>query len=100
MTTSYACPRCGTVHAYQSERYRDHVCQRCAERARCLDHDRRVVGFNTSMSGGFVAFHDGDQQDTCDQVTRDGRVTVDAVGFQMGEARFGGIVVQQVPDPA
>jgi hypothetical protein len=52
------------------------------------------------MSGGFVAFHDGDQQDICDQVTRDGRVTVDALAFQMGEARFGGIVVQQVPDPA
>jgi hypothetical protein len=99
-TTSYACPVCGTVHQHQSERYRNHLCFACADRARCVAHDRQVVGFNTSLSGGFVAFHDGRQDDTCEQVTGEGTVTVDGAEFVMREARFGGIVVHPVVDPS
>lgn len=100
MTTSYACPVCGTVHAHQSERYTNHVRMACADHARCVAHDRPVAGYNTALSGGFTAFHDGGQDDVCEQVVRDGMVVVDGAEFRMGEARFGGIVVRPVADPA
>jgi len=92
-TTSYACPVCGTVDARQWERYPNHVCSDCKERARCIAHDRGVTGYNTSMSGGFVAFHAGREDDPCDQVTSDGGVLVDGAQFRMREAYMGGVVV-------
>ena len=93
-TTSYACPVCGTVHAHQSERYQDHVCQECEARARCIAHDRGVTGYNISpLGGGFAARHADSGDDQCDQVTRDGMVLIDGTEFRMREARFGGIVV-------
>ncbi|RYC07125.1 hypothetical protein [Nocardioides zhouii] len=94
METSYACPVCGTVHVHQSDRYRNHVCRECEKRARCVAHDRGVLGYNTSpMGGGFAARHGDRSDDQCDQVTRDGRVLVDGSEFRMREAYMGGIVV-------
>ena len=96
-TTSYACPVCGTVHARQSERYQDHVCQECERRARCVAHDRGVFGYNASPLGGFAAWHADRGDNRCDQVTRDGMVLVDGAQFRMREARMGGIVVVPLP---
>lgn len=93
----FSCPVCGTVHHYQSPRYRHHLCHTCTDRARC-SHDRPIRGYNTHMSGGFEALHYDRGDNRCDQVTTDHRVWVDGVEFHMDEARFGGIVVTQIPD--
>lgn len=93
--TSFACPTCGSVHAHQSDRYRNHLCAACEQRATCT-HDRPVLGHNTSPLGGFAARHADRGQDDCDQVTADGRVWVDGRELQMREARFGGVVTVQL----
>ena len=96
-TTRYACPVCGTVHAHQSERYKNYVCHDCEKNARCAAHDRPVFGRNTHVFGGFEAIHYDRGDNRCDQVTADGKVLIDGTQFRMQEARFGGTVVTPTP---
>ncbi len=77
---------------YQNVRYPRALCHACDLRA--TDLTGRAVGLtNESASGGFVAFH-RDDESSCDQVTDDGRVLIDAVEYRAGEAHMGGCVVQ------
>lgn len=96
-TTRYACPVCGTVHAQQSERYKNHVCHDCEKRADCAAHGRNVIGYNTGPMGGFAAWHVDRGDNQCDQVTADGMVLIDGTTYRMREARFGGTVITPLP---
>lgn len=48
---------------------------------------------NTGLGGGFRAIH-VDNGTECEQVTSDGLVLIDGIGYLADEAHFGGIVVQ------
>jgi len=52
---------------------------------------------NAGLGGRFPARHRDDDTE-CEQVTADGRVLIDGVGYRADEARFGGIVVQPEED--
>ena len=88
------CPHCGGGTEYQSERYPRALCEDCDVRATDLA-GRPVTLMNESLSGGFISLH-RDDGTRCEQVTRDGRVLIDAVEYQAGEAHMGGCVVQPV----
>jgi hypothetical protein len=89
---THPCPLCQQPAPHQ-DRYPRAVCDDC--RARTVDAGGRpVTGANTAMSGGFEARHDDGSR--CEEVTRTGAVTVDGHACRMGEARFGGIVVEAV----
>ncbi|MBB6625863.1 hypothetical protein H5V45_00890 [Nocardioides sp. KIGAM211] len=99
---THACPLCGRPAPHQ-ERYPRAVCDDCHEAT--LDaKGRRVRGRNVSMSGGFEARFceplpgsaPGPEGDggPCPEVTRSGSVWVHGHACRMGEARFGGIVVE------
>jgi hypothetical protein len=90
-----ACPVCG-LPALTTPRYLRAVCDDCYERVTCV-HGRRVHGYNTSFSGGFAAEHaDGDPPTACEETTRSGECSIGDVTCRIGEARFGGVVVEVV----
>lgn len=90
-----ACPVCG-LPSVTMPRYPRAVCEECHERVTCV-HGRRVHGFNTSLSGGFAAEHlDGDTPRACEETTRSGECRIGDVACRIGEARFGGVVVETV----
>lgn len=90
-----ACPVCGRP-SLTMPRYPRAVCDACHERATCV-HGRRVRGYNTSFSGGFAAEHvDGDAPTACEETTRSGKCRIGEVACRIGEARFGGVVVEAV----
>ncbi|RMI35721.1 hypothetical protein EBN03_01140 [Nocardia stercoris] len=84
-----------------AQRYPRAVCDDC--RARTTDRaGRRITGYNTSFSGGMIAYYtdtlgepnDPAAREECVEVTRTGLCFIDGVAATMREARFGGIVVQ------
>lgn len=81
------CPICGDPRPH-SERYPDHVCADCVERA--TDATGRSLRFsNVDLGGGFVA-HYSDTGAVCES-----RICfIKGVRCQADEARFGGIVVR------
>ena len=84
------CPHCDGP-SVQSPRYPQALCRECAGRS--TDLTGRPIGMgNESMSGGFVAWH-LDEENTCEQVTADGRVLIDGVEYRAAEAHMGGCVV-------
>ncbi|WP_280472024.1 hypothetical protein [Nocardia cyriacigeorgica] len=99
------CPHCRRPTFYH-ERYPRAVCGHC--RPRTTDRaGRRVTGFNTSLSGGLIAYYsdtvepaDGSrpQYEECVEVTRTGMCFIDGRPASMHESRFGGIVVQLAGD--
>jgi hypothetical protein len=88
---THPCPLCGRP-AQHMDRYPRSLCAQC--HGRTVDSTGRPIqGVNTSMSGGFEAQYvvpDG----VCDEVTSTGRCWVDGHECSIGEARFGGVVVQ------
>lgn len=88
---THACPLCGRP-APHLDRYPRAVCDDCRDRA-TDSAGRPVAGHNTSMSGGFEARFVADGG-VCDEVTRTGRCLVDGHPCAIGEARFGGVVVE------
>ncbi len=86
------CPHCAGPSEYQNVRYPRALCHACDLRATDLT-GRAVWLTNESASGGFIAFH-RDDESSCDQVTGDGRVLIDAAEYRAGEAHMGGCVVQ------
>ncbi|MFC4785017.1 hypothetical protein ACT8ZV_11095 [Nocardioides sp. MAHUQ-72] len=92
---THACPLCG-LPAPHTDRYPRAVCDDCTERT-TDSRGRRVRGRNVSFSGGFEAYLvDGEGADTspCEEVTASGRCWVDGHECSIGEARFGGVVVE------
>ena len=91
---THACPICGRPAIHQ-ERYPRSVCDACRDRT--VDRTGlRVAGSNIDMSGGFVAYYVDHSRVRCEEVTRTGQCWIDGHEAVMGEARFGGIVVQAV----
>lgn len=90
-----ACPVCGNP-AVTMPRYPRAVCDDCRDQVTCV-HGRPVHGFNTSLSGGFAAEHlDGEAPTPCEETTRSGVCSIGDVACRIGEARFGGVVVEAV----
>lgn len=94
----HPCPICGRPTAHQ-DRYPASVCADCASRV--TDRDgRRVVGYNEGLGGGFIAFYadspTGRQTEIAGEVLATGRCWIDGIECTIGEARFGGVVVQRV----
>lgn len=87
---AHPCPLCGRPAIGEPGQCIS-VCDTCYPRTTCAE-GRIVSGYNTSFGGGFEAQH-VDDGTVCEQVTRDGLVTVDAHECHMGEARFGGVFV-------
>lgn len=87
---THPCPVCGRPAIGTPWRYRS-VCDACYSRATC-SHGRLVVGYDTSMGGGFEARHIDDDT-VCGQVTGDRVVWVDGHRCRTGEAKFGGVFV-------
>ena len=87
---AHPCPVCGRTAIGTPWQYRS-VCDACYSRATC-SHGRLVVGYNTSMGGGFEARHIDDDT-VCGQVTGDRVVWVDGHRCRTGEAKFGGVFV-------
>jgi hypothetical protein len=88
---THPCPLCDRPAAHM-DRYPRSVCHRCHDRT--VDSTgRRVIGYNTSLGGGFEARFTADDE-PCDEVTRTGRCWVDGHPCSIGEARFGGVVVE------
>ncbi|WP_139977822.1 hypothetical protein [Nocardioides litoris] len=99
---THPCPLCATP-APHLDRYPRAVCDECARRT--VDrHGAPVVGWNASLGGGFEARAPDAEGAPAgsgavnDDVTRTGEVWVDGHPCRMGEARFGGIVVEAVGD--
>lgn len=94
---THPCPLCGEP-ALHLDRYPHAVCLACGSRT--VDSaGRRVVGYNTSIFGGFearFATDDGTSGEVCDEVTQSGRCWIDGHECSIGEARFGGVVVQAI----
>ncbi|MBF6286700.1 hypothetical protein [Nocardia cyriacigeorgica] len=68
---------------------------------------RRVTGFNTSLSGGMIAYYSdtvdrtdgsGAAYEECVEVSRTGVCFIDGRHASMHESRFGGILVQLAED--
>lgn len=95
---THPCPVCGAPTMHQ-DRYPASICHACSDRA--VDRGgRRIRGANDSPSGGFTAYHvtdDHSWDDVCREVTVDHRCWVDGRICSIGEARFGGVVIQVLP---
>lgn len=89
---THACPICGRPTIHQ-DRYPRSVCDTCRDRT-TDGHGLRVAGSNIGFSGGFVAHYVDHPRVPCEEVTRTGRCFIDGHEAVMGEARFGGIVVE------
>ena len=95
---THPCPICGRPVVHQ-DRYPAAVCADCASRA--ADRDgRRVVGYNEGLSGGFIAFYadspTGRPTEIAGEVVETGRCWIDGIECTIGEARFGGVVLERV----
>ncbi|MGX1810735.1 hypothetical protein ACWIGI_33870 [Nocardia sp. NPDC055321] len=98
---THPCPHCTAPTPY-SERYPRALCDHCYQRI-TDSTGRRITGYNTSLSGGMIAYYsdtlhgekDADYEE-CVETTRTGRCYIDGRPATMREARFGGIVVQLV----
>ena len=89
------CPIC-RLPSIGSHRYPRSVCDACYRKT-VDSHGRLVSGHNTSFGGGFEAAYvdaDGRAQDICQEVTESGRCWIGDRECTIGEARFGGVVVQ------
>ncbi|KAA1378302.1 hypothetical protein [Aeromicrobium fastidiosum] len=94
---THPCPICGRAVVHQ-DRYPAAVCPECQQRA--ADRDgRRIVGYNEGWSGGFIALYaespTGPQTEMAGEVLETGRCWIDGIECTIGEARFGGVVVQR-----
>jgi hypothetical protein len=85
------CPICGAPRPH-SPRYPDHVCEDCVERA-CDETGRGIRFFNPSLTGGF-----GAQYRDTGEPRESHLCSIDGVRCRADEARFGGVVVRQMPD--
>lgn len=98
---THPCPLCG-LPSIGSLRYPRSVCDTCYPKT--VDSTgRRITGHNTSFGGGFEAAYvgpDGKPQGICQEVTDSGRCWIEGHECTIGEARFGGVVVQAAPPPA
>lgn len=98
---THPCPHCAQPAAY-TDRYPRAVCDHCLSRT-TDQAGRQITGYNTSLSGGMIAYYTDtiDHPDTpyeeCVEVTRTGMCFIDGHPATMQEARFGGIVVQLAP---
>jgi len=97
---THPCPICGTPTPHE-DRYPASVCTDCQQRA--ADRDgRRIVGYNEGLSGGLVVFYaespTGRQSEIAGEVLETGRCWIDGIACTIGEARFGGVVVQRLRD--
>jgi hypothetical protein len=95
---THPCPVCGQPTPHW-DRYPRAVCDRCAQRTADAA-GRFVAGYNTSLSGGFEAryrTHDGSAGDVCVEVSESGYCWIDDRKCSIGEARFGGIVIDALP---
>ncbi|WP_318657233.1 ADP-ribosylglycohydrolase family protein [Cellulosimicrobium composti] len=91
------CPVCGTL-LRENPRYPRHVCTWCA--LDVTDADGRAVSLsNASLLGGYTAHHADDGSPASPDVLA-GRVWIGGVEHRAQEARFGGVVVQPLDDPA
>jgi hypothetical protein len=91
MIKTHACPIC-SAEVNHFERYPRQVCGDCASRA--VDENGRPLLFgNASLSGGFVAIY-------ADTLENYGSHTcyIDGIKCYADEFRFGGIVIEAVPD--
>ena len=89
------CPICG-LPSIGNHRYPRSVCDACYRRT-VDSHGRLVAGHNTSFGGGFEAAYvgaDGRSDGICQEVTDSGRCWIGDRECTIGEARFGGVVVQ------
>ena len=93
---THPCPICG-LPAHGSPRYTRAVCKSCARKT-TDSHGRLVAGYNTSLLGsGFEARFvnaDGTAGDVCTEVTESEQCWIEGRPCSIGEARFGGVVVQ------
>ena len=95
---THPCPICGRPTVHQ-DRYPASVCADCA--SRITDRDgRRIVGYNEGLTGGFIVFYadspTGRQTEIAGEVLETGCCWIDGIECTIGEARFGGVVVQRV----
>lgn len=99
-TPTHPCPLCGRPTGHQ-DRYPRSVCADCF--ARIADAaGRRIVAFNEGISGGLIVFYadspTGAQSEIAGDVLESGRCWIDGIECTIGEARFGGVVVQRLSD--
>lgn len=97
---THPCPICGTPTIHE-DRYPASVCADCQQRA--ADRDgRRIVGYNEGFGGGLIVFYaespTGPQSEIAGEVLETGRCWIDGIECSITEARFGGVVVQRLPD--
>ncbi|WP_456698293.1 hypothetical protein [Aeromicrobium sp. P5_D10] len=82
-----------------TDRYPDSVCADCQSRASDSD-GRRIVGYNEGFSGGLIVFYaespSGPQSEIAGEVLDTGRCWIDGIECSIGEARFGGVVIQRL----
>ncbi len=91
-TYTHPCPLCGAATLHMA-RYPRSVCDAC--RVRAADSaGRRIVGFNTDFSGGFVAHFADAEEQVCQEVTASNRCWIDGRPCSIDEARFGGVVIE------
>lgn len=95
---THLCPICGTPTAH-TDRYPMSVCVDCSTRAGDRQ-GRRIVGHNEGMSGGLIVFYAesarGPQSELAGEVMESGRCWIDGIECTIGEARFGGVVIQRL----
>ena len=90
------CPLCGTL-LRENPRYPRHVCGWCAQDV-TDEAGRPVILANASLTGGYTAQRPDGSPASSDVLA--GRVWIDGVALRAQEARFGGVVVQPLDDPA
>ncbi|NRQ51577.1 hypothetical protein [Aeromicrobium stalagmiti] len=95
---THPCPICGRP-TFLTDRYPASVCADCSQRA--ADRGgRRVVGYNEGMAGGLIVFYAespaGPQSEIAGEVLETGRCWIDGIECTIGEARFGGVVIQRL----
>jgi hypothetical protein len=97
---THPCPICGTPTVHQ-DRYPASVCADC--QARAADSTaRRVVAYNEGLFGGLIVFYAesprGPQSEIAGEVLESGRCFIDGIECTIGEARFGGVVVERLSE--
>ncbi|AXT85679.1 hypothetical protein C6I20_11080 [Aeromicrobium sp. A1-2] len=100
--STHACPICGAT-TFHTGRYPASVCPEC--HARAADRGgRRIVGYNEGISGGLIVFYaeatGGPQTEIAAEVLATGRCWIDGIECTIGEARFGGVVIEALAPPA
>ncbi|MFI5427644.1 HIT family protein [Aeromicrobium sp. UC242_57] len=94
---THPCPICGALTAH-TDRYPHSVCVDCQSRA--TDREgRRIVGYNEGFSGGLIVFYAespaGPQSEIAGEVLETRRCWIDGIECTIGEARFGGVVIER-----